>query len=205
MDDIMFKKIKELNKSKSIIMVVSLIIVLAIVVGTTYAWLTSKTTLLSNTFTYGDIKISITESDTNDGDGDSSTNSYAIMPGANIKKDTEVTVESGSEKCYLFIKIAKENDFDKYMTYSLEDDWAKLDGYEDVYYIEVDKNKENQTFKVLKDDVIKVKTELTYADINNIEVYPTMTISAYAVQRNENMDAIDSPTEAWLLAYNQNN
>lgn len=201
----MFKKIKELNKSKSIIMVVSLIIVLAIVVGTTYAWLTSKTTLLSNTFTYGDIKISITESDTNDGDGDSSTNSYAIMPGANIKKDTEVTVESGSEKCYLFIKIAKENDFDKYMTYSLEDDWAKLDGYEDVYYIEVDKNKENQTFKVLKDDVIKVKTELTYADINNIEVYPTMTISAYAVQRNENMDAIDSPTEAWLLAYNQNN
>jgi len=201
----MFKKIKELNKSKSIIIAVSLVIVLAIVVGTTYAWLTSKTTLLSNTFTYGDIKISITESDTNDGDGDSSTNSYVIMPGANIKKDTEVTVESGSENCYLFIKIAKENDFDKYMTYSLEDDWTKLDGYEDIYYIEVDKNKEDQTFKVLKEDVIKVKTELTYADINNIEVYPTMTISAYAVQRNENMDAIDSPTEAWLLAYNQNN
>lgn len=201
----MFKKLKELNKSKSIIITASLVIVLAIVIGTTYAWLSSKTTLLSNTFTYGDINISIIESDTNDEDGDSSTNSYVIMPGANITKDTKVIVESGSEDCYLFIKINKANDFDKYMTYSVEDKWIKLDGYEDVFYIEVDKKIEDQTFKVLKDDVIKVNSELTYADINDIEIYPTMTISAYAVQRNENMDAIDSPIKAWLLAYNQNN
>ena len=96
MDDIMFKKLKELNKSKSIIITASLVIVLAIVIGTTYAWLSSKTTLLSNTFTYGDINISIIESDTNDEDGDSSTNSYVIMPGANITKDTKVIVDDNS-------------------------------------------------------------------------------------------------------------
>ncbi|MBQ7104630.1 MAG: hypothetical protein IJN90_02110 [Bacilli bacterium] len=198
----MFKKIKELNKSKSIILTVTLVIVLLLVVGTTYAWLTSRTTLLSNTFTYGDIEISIRESDTNDGDEDLNTNSYVIMPGANITKDTKVVVKANSEDCYLFIRIDKENDFDNYMTYSLESNWKELEEYAGIYYMEVDKSGEEQTFNVIKDNIIKVKTDLTYADIRNITSYPTMMISAYAVQRNEDMDAINSPKEAWELAYN---
>ena len=198
----MFKKIKELNKSKSIILALSFALVLALVVGTTYAWLTSKTTLLSNTFTYGDIQLSIIESDTNDGDEDLTTNSYVIMPGADIKKDTKVVVDKNSEDCYLFIKIEKTNDFDKYMTYSLEDNWKKVKNQNDVYYIEVKKEKEEQTFSVLQDNIIKVKPELTYNDIRNIDAYPTMTISAYAVQRNESMDAINTPEKAWKLIYN---
>lgn len=198
----MFKKIKELNKTKSIILSIALVIVLVLVVGTTYAWLTSRTTGLSNTFTYGDIKISIIESDTNDGDEDINTNSYVIMPGTNITKDTQVLVEGGSEDCYLFIKIEKENNFDEYMTYSLNDGWIPLEGEEDIFYQEIVKTSDNQKIGIIKDNIIKVKTELTQADIAKIESYPTLTISAYAVQRNKNMDAIDSPEEAWELAYN---
>lgn len=200
----MFKKTKELNKSKSIILTVTLVIVLLLVVGTTYAWLTSRTTLLSNTFTYGDIEISIRESDTNDGDEDLNTNSYVIMPGANITKDTKVVVKANSEDCYLFIRIDKENNFDNYMTYSLESNWKELEGYEDIYYTVVNKSSEEQSFNVMKENIIKVKPELTHSDLNVIEnnVYPTLEIKAYAVQRNENMDEINDPVKAWKMAYN---
>ena len=104
----MFKKIKELNKTKSIILTSAVVIVLVGIVGTTIAWLASNANLLTNTFTYGDIKISLIESDTSDGDEDENTNSYDMTPGNEINKDTVVKVDAGSEDCWLFIKLIKE-------------------------------------------------------------------------------------------------
>ena len=69
----MFKKLKELNKTKSIILTTMVVIVLVAIVGTTVAWLTSRTSFLDNTFTYGEIQISIVESSTDDGDDDVNT------------------------------------------------------------------------------------------------------------------------------------
>ena len=201
----MFKKIKQLNKTKSIILTSAVVIVLVGIVGTTIAWLASNTNLLTNTFTYGDIKISLIESDTSDGDEDDNTNSYDMTPGNEISKDTLVKVEAGSEDCWLFVKLIKGNDFDKYMTYSLESIWTNLDGYEDVYYTKVNKSDKEQTFNVMKDNVIKVKEELTHADLVNITEanYPTLEIKAYAVQRNENMEDINTPEKAWKLTENK--
>ena len=197
----MFEKIKQANK-KTIVISSLIIIVIVAAVGGTFAWLTSKTNLLTNVFTYGDIKISLVETDTNDGDDDLTTNKYVILPGTSIEKDTKVIVEKNSEDCWLFVKIEKENDFDKYMTYEMENKWTPLEGYSDIYYTKVDKKSSEQTINVLKDNKIDVRPELTYADIATLSAYPTMTISAYAVQRNENMDTINDPNKAWLLAYN---
>lgn len=201
----MFKKIKELNKTKSIILTSAVVIVLVGIVGTTIAWLASNANLLTNTFTYGDIKISLIESDTSDGDEDENTNSYDMTPGNEINKDTVVKVDAGSEDCWLFIKLIKENDFDKYMTYSVESTWTNLNGYQDVYYIKVNKSDKEQTFNVMKDNIIKVKEELTHADLINITEsnYPKLEIKAYAVQRNENMEDINTPEKAWELAHSQ--
>ena len=201
----MFKKIKELNKTKSIILTSAVVIVLVGIVGTTIAWLASNANLLTNTFTYGDIKISLIESDTSDGDEDENTNSYDMTPGNEINKDTVVKVDAGSEDCWLFIKLIKENDFDKYMTYSVESTWTNLNGYQDVYYIKVNKSDKEQTFNVMKDNIIKVKEELTHADLINIteSTYPKLEIKAYAVQRNENTEDINTPEKAWELAHSQ--
>lgn len=201
----MFKKIKELNKTKSIILTSAVVIVLVGIVGTTIAWLASNANLLTNTFTYGDIKISLIESDTSDGDEDENTNSYDMTPGNEINKDTVVKVDAGSEDCWLFIKLIKENDFDKYMTYSVESTWTNLNGYQDVYYIKVNKSDKEQTFNVMKDNIIKVKEELTHADLINITEsnYPKLEIKAYAVQKNENMEDINTPEKAWELAHSQ--
>ena len=200
----MFKKIKELNKTKSIILTAIVVLVLVSIVGPTIAWLTSKTSFLNNTFTYGDIQISIVESSTDDGDEDINTNNYVMMPGVDIQKDTKVLVAQNSEDCWLFIKLIKENNFDEYMTYSLEDNWTELEGYEDIYYTKVDKKNSEQSFNIMKGNIITVKPELTYSDIKHMtqNSYPTLEIKAYAVQRNEKMDAINDPIKAWKLAYN---
>lgn len=200
----MFKKLKELNKTKSIIITSAVVIVLIAIVGATVAWLTSKTNLLKNAFTYGDIEISIIESDTNDGDEDINTNSYEMLPGKEITKDTKVLVKAGSEDCWLFVKLVKENDFDEYMVYSLETNWTLVEGQNNVYYTKVDKSDTDQVFNIMKDNKITVKPELTQTDINHIteDTYPTLEIKAYAVQRNENMDVINSPKDAWELVDN---
>ena len=105
----MLKKISKLNKPKFIILLILVIVVLFPVISETVAWLTKETNLLINKFTYGNIKISISEGNINDDDSNNDIKNYMITPGGSIVKDTIVVVNENSEDCWLFIKI-KEND-----------------------------------------------------------------------------------------------
>lgn len=195
--------IKKIKFTKSIILVPACIVLISFVVGGTIAWLRSGTNLLVSDFSYGDIKISIVEGNTNE---DNSIN-YEILPGTQIIKDTVIVVEEKSEDNWLYIKIEQTDNFNDYMTYLVDDGWKKLEGYEDVYYREVNKLNEKQEFNVIKDKVINVRKDLTKKDFDLLtdENYPTLSISAYAIQRNEKMDEIDTAEEAWLLAIRQEN
>lgn len=195
--------IKKIKFTKSIILVPIYIVLISAFVGGTVAWLKSETNLLVSDFTYGDINISIVE---NTADGEV-THEYEILPGVKIVKDTVVIVEKESEDNWLYIKIKKTDNFDNFMNYSLDDGWKKLDNYEDVYYREVSKSSEKQEFNVIKDKVINVKMDLTKKDFDLLteDTYPTLSISAYAIQRSEKMDEIDTAEEAWLLAIGQEN
>ena len=53
-------------KSKIFISVISILSLCSFLIGTSVAWLSSKTAEVINTFTYGDINITIKETDTND-------------------------------------------------------------------------------------------------------------------------------------------
>jgi len=81
---------------KKLTLVVSLLLVMALSIGGTLAYLTAKTTAVTNTFTIGNIKINLKETTTGD---------YKIVPGATVKKDPTITVEKGSEKCYVYAFI----------------------------------------------------------------------------------------------------
>lgn len=69
-------------------------------VGGTVAWLVSSTIAVTNTFTMGDINITLSETTGTD---------YPVVPGATIAKDPKVTVKKDSEPCYLFIKVTENN------------------------------------------------------------------------------------------------
>lgn len=187
---------------KTLIMILAVALIICGVVGGTVAWLISKTEPLVNTFTYGDINIELEETDTDDGDGNGNTNTYTMIPGNKITKDPKVTVLEDSEDVWLFVKLDKSTDpnFDQFMEYEMADGWTALDGADGVYYREVSKSDSDTEYTVIKDNTITVKGDVTKEMLNALTTYPTLKVTAYAVQRDVDIDAIDTADEAWALA-----
>ena len=193
---------------KTIILTLALVILATSAIGGTVAWLSSKTEPVINKFTYGDINITLTETITEDGDDKDNTNSYKMLPGETIIKDPKVTVEENSENCYLFVQLEKTTNFDDFMKYEMLEEWTILEGYDNVYYQEVTKSEEKQEFNIIKDNKVIVKDEVTKDMLNaldeeGIENYPKLTVYAYAVQRNSEIETISTPTNAWSLVLSE--
>lgn len=183
-----------------VLLLLSLALILCAVIGGTLAWLVTETDPVVNTFTYGDINITLHETDTNkDGDNDPNTNIYPMIPGHTITKDPKVTFKADSENAWLFVKLEKTANFDDFMTYEIADGWTKLDNVEGVYYKEVSKSTQDAEFAVIKNNTVTVKGEVTKEmlnalDTNGLSNYPKLTITAYAVQRDSNIATV---TDAW--------
>ena len=171
--------------SKAFAAVLALVLVLGCALGGTVAWLVAKSDPVVNTFTYGDINIALTETTGED---------YKIIPGVDITKDPKVTVKADSEACWLFVKVEEVGTFvaDK-VTYSVADGWTALTGQPGVYYREVGAVTADTDFYVLKDNVVKVSDTLTKEEIKDIPTGPTLTFTAYAVQK----DGIADAATAW--------
>ena len=84
---------------KVVALVVTLALVGAFALNATMAYLTGQTAPLTNVFTVGDINIDLDEPNWEDG------NIGKIIPGEVITKDPTITVEKGSESCYLFVYL----------------------------------------------------------------------------------------------------
>ena len=162
-------------------------------VGGTAAWLAAKSDPIASTFTFGDINITLKDEDPQEGP-------TKIIPGMDIKKALKVTVQADSVDCWLFVKVEQTGTFvaDK-VTYSIDDGWTKGNGSpipEDVYYRQVSGATTDREFPVLKDDKITVSNTLTKEEIQNITTQPTLTFTAYAVQK----EGINTAADAWAVA-----
>ena len=176
---------------KAVTAMLALTLVLAAywAVGGTAAWLAAKSEPIASTFTFGDINITLTETDHQEGP-------TKIIPGVDIPKDLRVTVKANSVDCWLFVKVKEAGTFvENKVTYSIDDSWTKGDGAipKGFYYREVRDVTADEVFHVLKGDKITVSNTLTKEDIQNITNQPTLTFTAYAVQR----EGIDTAAEAW--------
>lgn len=184
------KKFRELS-GKLVVAMLAVTLLIGCAIGGTVAWLTDKTGPVVNTFTYGDINITLAET---------TGSSYKIIPGVDIAKDPKVTVKANSEACWLFVKVEKAGTFvANKVTYSIATGWTQGDGTKipsDVYYRSVTAFNTDQVFSVLSGDKITVSDELTKAEINDLNgaaKTPTLTFTAYAVQK----DGIDTVEAAW--------
>ena len=159
-------------------------------VGGTAAWLAAKSDPIASTFTFGDINITLKDEDPQEGQ-------IKILPGVDIKKALKVTVQADSVDCWLFVKVKETGTFvDGKVTYAIADGWTKGDGSpipEDVYYRQVNAATADSEFPVLKGNKITVSNELTKEDIQNITDEPTLTFTAYAVQK----EGINTAADAW--------
>ena len=184
--------------TKTLVALLSLVLLLGCSLGGTLAWLADSTDPVTNTFTVGDIDITLVET----------TTDYKIVPGVDIAKDPKVTVEGGSEACWLFVKVDEANwpTFTEddgttlKVKYTIAGGWTKLTGVEDnVYYRQVSASTEDQTFPVLAGDTVTVSSTLTKGEVQGIgtgEDAPTLTFTAYAVQQEGVADA----AAAWKIA-----
>lgn len=178
-------------KKALFIMLSAALIVCATVAGT-LAWLTDRTGPVVNTFTVGDINITLTESENLD---------LKMVPGQSIGKDPKVTVKTGSEACWLFVKIEKSLNFDSFMTFEMADGWTALDGHVGVYWREVAATTADRDFSVLKDNTVTVLDTVTKPMLEGVKNAdgtpngnaPTLTFIAYAVQK----DGIADAATAW--------
>lgn len=180
--------------SRAFIALLALVLVIGCVAGGTVAWLVATSDTVTNTFTYGNIDITLTET---------TGTSYKIIPGTDITKNPKVTVEGGSEACWLFVKVEEVGAISTITTdpvhYAIDTGWAQLkdkDGKDvsGVYYRLVDAVENDTAFNVLKDNKIIVSGELTKETINGYAVQqPTLTFTAYAVQKEN----ITTAADAW--------
>lgn len=185
------KKFRELS-GKLVVAMLAVTLLIGCAIGGTVAWLTAKTDPVVNTFTYGDIDIELNETKP-------ANREAKIIPGVDIEKNPKVTVKANSEACWLFVKVEETGTFvANKVTYSIDDGWTKLTGVtgvDNVYYREVGAVTADTSFDVIKDNKVYVKDTLTKEDIKNI-TNPTLTFTAYAVQK----DAAQTAADAWAIA-----
>lgn len=171
--------------SRAFIALLALVLVIGCVAGGTVAWLVAKTDTVVNTFTYGNIDITLTESE----------ETYKIVPGTTIHKDPKVTVTNDSEDCYLFVKVEEKNwpaatledGTTRKVSYAIADGWTRVDGQTNVYYRVVKAADTVREFPVLEGNIVTVSDQLTKGEIQATP--PTLTFTAYAVQQENIADA----------------
>ena len=101
---------------KALLLVLCAVLLVAASVLGTLAYLTATSEVAKNTFTVGDVKITLDELD-EDQDEDNSdnvtvngvtrdrANKYHLIPGKSYTKDPTVHVDSSSEKCYVRMQV----------------------------------------------------------------------------------------------------
>ena len=116
---------------KKLMTVLALVLVVAMSVAGTIAFLTDTTDPITNTFTVGNVEITLDEAKVNEyGVADTTAdrvkaNSYKLIPGHTYTKDPTIHVATGSEDCWLFAKI--ENNLGTAATLAMTQGWTEID------------------------------------------------------------------------------
>lgn len=199
-------------KSKKKVLIPIMILILVIgAVGGTLAWLTDQTVTVENTFTVGDVDIDLTENGAIvDPDNDQLfTQDFKMVPGADIDKKPEVTVNPGSEKCWVFVEVTESSVLADYISYSIDSaTWTPIEENSNVYYYEQDAipaTGSSVVKSVLTGDKVTVKSNVTKEDMEALNeegaIQPTLAFKAYAVQYDNLKDAegkdVNTAAEVW--------
>lgn len=206
-----FQKItkkKRNNSTKIVTILLALALLVCCGIGGTVAWLMDSTEAVTNTFTIGDINLTLVETPYGTS-AEEEGNHYPLIPGNSYKKDPKVTVLANSEDCYLFVRMEKIGNPDNYLDFTFNNaGWITYDGEEGVYYREVSKSASDQSWDLLtastdtegntytitvKKNIVKAGTA-SNGTINMPTAEPKLVFTAYAVQK-----ANLSLEDAWAL------
>ena len=188
------------NWSKVLLITFCAVCLVAASVMGTIAAITAKTQTVTNTFTIGNITLTLDESDVNElGDLESqdrvTENRYKLFANATYMKDPTVHVTEDSESCYIFVvvnngisAIEAGGEDPTIASQITENGWTSLNGSTEIYW-RTHTGNQKVDYKVFDNFTIGdigINQLLDYKDA-------TITITAYAIQS----EGIDTPESAW--------
>ncbi len=115
---------------KAMLLVLCAMLLVAGSVMGTLAYLKAQTDTVTNTFTVGQVGITLNEAavDANGkaiaGAGRVTANEYKLIPGYTYDKDPMITVDANSEKCWVFAKL--EDGLGDASTIEINDGWTQI-------------------------------------------------------------------------------
>lgn len=184
-------------KKKTVALVLAMVLVFALAVGGTIAYLTDSTQTIENTFTVGKVEIELKETPNTDTDNDGEPDVWQaqLIPGKSYDKNPTVSVKDGSEDCWLFVKFDEQGDAAKYIQYTSnlneESGWTKGDGTdipENVWYRHVAKTDTLRSFELLADNKVTINGTTVTSTSMNLAKDAKLVYTAYACQYH-GMDA----------------
>lgn len=198
------RKSKYCVSTQVFVSLLALVLVMGVAVGGTIAWLTAETAPVVNTFTVGDINITLTETWNTDTDGDEVNDAWSaqLIPGFTYKKDPVVTVKANSVDCYLFVKFEESEGLSDYLIYTsnLEGNgWTQgreFDITSNVWYRIVNTSDADQSWEMLANNQVSVSDTLTKDDMPESGDL-SLTYTAYACQLYKSNGTTFEVDEAW--------
>lgn len=202
------------NTLKPVLVAMAMVLLLGCVTGGTLAWLTDKTDAVVNTFTVGNIDITLTET-WNHASGNDGLDSWQaqMIPGYSYDKDPVVTVSNDSEDCWLFVKFEEKNNADTYLEYTstltAENGWKCGLGPDttnggdgiptNVWYRKVMKGAEVKSWELLSGNTVTVKAEAVTKDTMEAAADAQLVYTAYAAQLYKSNGVEFTAPEAWAI------
>ena len=181
-------------KTKKILaLALAAVLLVAVTVAGTIAYLTAVTDEVTNTFTAAGIEIKLDEAKVGtDGKkltGDAAervkANSYRMIPGNVYDKDPTVTVVGDAENVdvYLFVKF-EEGNAATYLTYTFNaEGWTQVPGETNVWYRAVSASTNDQSWVLLEPATITVKDTVTQDNMAAAAAV-SLKFDAWAVQKD---------------------
>lgn len=196
------------TKSKALLLTLCAVLLVAASVMGTMAYLTS-TDEVQNTFTVGQVQITLDEKDTDNSTPDADrdkANAYHLLPGNEYEKDPTVHVNAVSEDSWIFVKVengiaafeaatsTEENGYKSISDQITANGWTALDDVANVYYKPYTKSATGSDLIVFSN----FKIADTANDVQGwATLNATVNITAYAVQK----DGFDTVSAAWTATF----
>lgn len=195
------------NIKRTLITVLAMLLVCVLSVSVTLAYLYDKSATVINTFSVGNVKITLDEADVDDSDDDGSTtdrdteNNYKLVSGATLDKDPTVHVSKYSEESYVFVEVIVDADVAAVLESTGEksiaaqmtaNGWTKLEGNIYSYNTTVTGLGKPADVDLPIFTTITVKSTATGEQLA-AAADDDITITAYAIQA----DGLASASAAW--------
>lgn len=212
------------NYKKILVLAVAALLLVAVSVAGTMAYLTAKTEVVTNEFKTTKIEIELKEHElkadgtldtTKEVNGTTTDNKYKLLPGATWPKDPFVRVKAGSEKCYVFVEVLKNGSYEGCVESNMDSGWALVSEVTPVHpgaevYVWSDTTKKpavplvvdatsaDQKIGILFENEIQISKLLSQEQMQSQDFEePSISFYGYAVQseHQENTNA----TSLWNL------